>query len=442
VKTNKPLLKITIILVVILVGVLLRLGAAIYMGDSIPSDKDETSYSELAERLSQGYGYSFDQQWYPGFVHAGAPTSHWSFLYTGFVATIYSLFGPHPLIVRFFSALISGILMPLMLYRLARRTWPEKEQIALLTAALGAIYAYFILFGAMIQTEAFFIITVLWSLERSLALLHNFESSDVTRLNSIILVLGLGVSLGMATLLRQSILPWVVISFVLLLFAGWIHHQLRKAFLSLFFAGLILLAFILPFTIRKYQVYGDFLLLNSNAGYAMYSAQHPMHGTNFQAFAAAPLPDDIDPLPQNEAQWDRALMARGFQFILEEPGRYALLSLSRIADYFMFWPARETSAINNIGRILSFAIFLPIMLYGLWLSFPDWRRYWLLYVFIAFYSFMHILTWAMIRYRLPVDAVLLLFAALALTDLYHRLPARWQPTSTFTHRVGRRTAVD
>jgi hypothetical protein len=126
----------------------------------------------------------------------------------------------------------------------------------------------------------------------------------------------------------------------------------------------------------------------------------------------------------------------------EEPGRYALLSLSRFVDYFMFWPASETSLINNIGRVLSFAVFLPFMIYGLWLSFPEWRRYWLLYAFIAFYSLMHILTWAMIRYRLPVDAVLLLFAALALADLYHRLPARWHLKSDLTQPVSQHPAAD
>ena len=102
----------------------------------------------------------------------------------------------------------------------------------------------------------------------------------------------------------------------------------RGALLALTVAGLVLIACILPFTVRNYRVYGDFLLLNSNAGYAMYSAQHPLHGTDFQAYAAAPLPDDLTPTPQNEAQWDRALMARGIQFVLAEPGRYLLLSLN------------------------------------------------------------------------------------------------------------------
>jgi hypothetical protein len=35
-------------------------------------------------------------------------------------------------------------------------------------------------------------------------------------------------------------------------------------------------------------------------------------------------------------------------------------------------------------------------------------------VFVVFYSLLHIFTWAMTRYRLPVDAVLLPFAALGL----------------------------
>ena len=378
---------------------------------------DETSYSILAVRLIDGHGYSFPRDWYPGFAKADAQTAHWSFLYTAFVGGVYSVFGFHPLVVRLVTAVISGILLPWMMFRLARRVWPGRDNLALLSAGLGGVYAYFVLFGAKVQTEAFFIILVLWSLERALALLDVFKEPETRRSAYVMIALGLGASLGLATLLRQSILPWAVVLFALLLLAGWQEKRLGKAFTSLLIAGVIILAFVLPFTLRNYRVYGDFLLLNSNAGYAMYLAQHPMHGTDFQAFDAAPLPSDMDPVPKNEAQWDRALLARGFEFITADPGRYALLSLSRAADYFMFWPARETPLVNNIGRVLSFAIFLPFMLYGLWFSFREWRRYWLLYAFVVFYSLMHILTWAMIRYRLPVDAVLILFAALAIGSL-------------------------
>lgn len=413
------------LLLVVTAAVILRLGVAIYLGDSTPPGKDETSYSVLAMRVADGHGYSFERRWYPGFVPAGQPTAHWSFLYTGIVAGIYALLGEHPLYVRLLSAVASGVLLPLMLYRLARRVWPGRTNLALLTAGLGAVYAYFVLYGAMVQTEAFFIIAVLWSLERGQALLDAVQDGPGKPSGYVWIGVGLGASLGLATLLRQSILPWAAILFALLLLAGGRAGQIKRALASLLVAGLILAAFILPFSVRNYRAYGDFLLLNSNAGYAMYSAQHPLHGTSFQAFTAAPLPADLEPMPQNEAQWDRALMGRGLQFIAQDPGRYALLSLSRIADYFMFWPAGDTSLVNNVGRLLSFGLFLPAMLYGLWLSLPDWRRYRLLYAFMGFYSLMHILTWAMIRYRLPVDAVLLLFAALGIGELAGRANRTW-----------------
>jgi hypothetical protein len=71
------------------------------------------------------------------------------------------------------------------------------------------------------------------------------------------------------------------------------------------------------------------------------------------------------------------------------------------------------------------------MLAGLWLALRDagpgrsqgsWFRFSttplaLALLFMVFYTLLHILTWAMPRYRLPVDAVALPFAALALVEL-------------------------
>ncbi len=397
------------------------------------------SYSVLATRLATGHGYSFPDYWYP-FAPPDTPTSHWSFLYTAFVASLYSIFGPHPLAARLAGALLTGILMPWLLYRLTCRvlgpcTLRERPlsyptTLALITAAFGAVYAYFVLYGGLVMTEGLYICALLWSLERAILIQQKLEANG--KIDWPLLVT-FGLSIGIATLLRQAILPWAAVLFLYLLWIGYRNRQTVLAFRSLFLAGLVILAFILPFTIRNYRAYGDFLLLNSNTGYAMYSAQHPMHGTSFQAFDAAPLPDDIDPRPTTEAEWERALMKRGIGFIVADPVRYLRLSLSRTVDYFMFWPSSETTLLHNIGRVISFGLFLPFMVYGLWLSRSDWRRFRLLYLFMIVYSLLHILTWSMIRYRLPVDAVLLLFAAIAVEDLYRRirhLPLRTSPAPT------------
>ena len=415
------------LLAIITVAILLRVGVAVYLGDTTPPGKDETSYAVLAERLATGHGYSFPVAWYP-FAEAGAPTSHWSFLFTGIVAAVFAAVGAHPLVWRLLQAVICGLLMPWLTYRLTRRVFPRSERqraLPLVAALLAAIYAYFVLYGAMVQTEAFFICVVLWSLERSLSLDASVADPERPRLVWPALVMGL--SLGAATLLRQSILPWVPVLFLWLLFTGWRARRLSGALTAVVLAAVVLVLCIAPFTLRNLRVYGDFLLLNSNSGYAMYSAQHPMHGTHFQSYAAAPLPADLVGKGLNEAQWDRALMQRGIGFVLAEPTRYLLLSLSRVADYFEFWPTADSSLLFNVGRLVSYTLLLPFMLLGVYKAWKyrkdgsNDRRFLLLpdpvvlsLLFVAFYSVLHIFTWAMTRYRLPVDAVLLPYAALGL----------------------------
>jgi hypothetical protein len=51
-----------------------------------------------------------------------------------------------------------------------------------------------------------------------------------------------------------------------------------------------------------------------------------------------------------------------------------------------------------------------------------------MYLFIIFYSLLHIFTWAMPRYRLPVDAVAMPFAALALEHVF-LFVQRWRRRS-------------
>jgi hypothetical protein len=143
----------------------------------------------------------------------------------------------------------------------------------------------------------------------------------------------------------------------------------------------------------------------------------------------------------NEARLDRALLARGLHFVIEEPGRYLLLCLSRIPIYFQFWPAPQSTTLSNVARLLSFGLFLPFMLYGLALAIrkarpsgplrlpaggaggaADLRPAYLALalLFMAIYTAVHLASWANVRYRLPVDAVWILFAGYAVDDLWRR----------------------
>jgi hypothetical protein len=183
----------------------------------------------------------------------------------------------------------------------------------------------------------------------------------------------------------------------------------------------VIAALILPWTIRNYLVYRAFLPLNSNAGYALYSANHPQHGTEFDQDYAAPLPEELAGLGLNEAQWNAELTRRGVQFMLDEPGRWLRLSLDRVGVFFNFWFSAESNLASNLMRVLSFGLYLPLFIGGLILSRREWRRCSLIYLFALVFSGLHILSWASIRYRLPVDAALMPFAGYALVWLGGKL---------------------
>ena len=459
---------------ILLLSVILRIAVALYLGnivDAPPLLTDQRSYHALGARLIAGHGYSFDVGWYP-FTLPDTPTAHWSFLYSLFVAAVYAVAGVQPLAARLVQAVLGGVLLPWMAFRFARRLFsspadeavragsvaaqnqqadPSRaEVLGLLTAALAAIYPYFALYAATLMTETFYITALLWSLERTLAVRERLTQRQRIGVR---LAVTLGLSLGIAVLLRQSILPWVMVLFVWLLWIGRRMGQSRGVLKALATALVPIVLLVLPFTIRNYHVYGSLLLLNSNAGYAMFSAQHPMHGTNFQEFSAAPLPEEL--WGQNEAEMDRELMRRGIGFVTADPQRYLRLSLSRVRAYLDFRPSEASSPVNAVGRVLAFGFFVPLMVYGVGLALRAAGRsastpsgsgqaegvtagktqvgaladflttpLALILMFAVFYSVLHIMTWAMPRYRLPVDAVLMPFAALALLDLAHRTSFR------------------
>jgi len=395
----------TLLALVVALSVGLRIGAALMMGDTAapqPGTWDQVSYDQLARRVAGGFGFSFAELSWP-YARPGAPTAFWSLLYTSFVALHYQIFGPHPLAPRLVQAVLAGILLPLGTYRLGARTLGPRA--GLWAAGLSAAYIYFVYYGAALMTEAFTVVAVVWLLAQLVDL-----ADRPTRRGWV----ALGVWIGVAALLRQVTLATVP---VLALWLVWRRRD-RRSLAGLALAAGVALLLILPVTVRNYRAFGRLVPINTNAGFAFFWANHPVHGTDFQGVLPDGGPSYQDLIPADlrgldEAALDGALLARGWEFVWRDPARYALLSLSRLEDYFKFWPSADSSRLSNLSRVGSFGILLPFMLAGLFLSRAHWRACLPLYLFAGAYAMVHLLSWSLIRYRLPVDAVLLVFAGLA-----------------------------
>jgi 4-amino-4-deoxy-L-arabinose transferase-like glycosyltransferase len=405
------------------IAVLLRLASALFQGDTVvdmPGVNDQLSYDALARRVLAGNGFSFGTDWWPA-TSAGAPTAHWSYLYTLYLTAVYSVFGIHPVVARVLQAILVGVLYPLFAWRLGRRLF--GTQVGLVSAALISVYIYFIYYAGSLMTEAFYILAVLWALDLTL----DIGAQPAKRPVSIAQWLRLGLALALAVLLRQLLLLVVPVLGAWLLWTLGLRRW-RSTLAGLAVVAFVIGVFIAPWTVRNYQAFGRFVLLNTNAGYAFFWGNHPIQGMNFISI----LPDKTyhELIPQelrslDEAALDAALMQRGFGFVIEDPVRYVVLSLSRTKDYLEFWPSTDSGLLSNISRVLSFGLYLPFMVYGIWRTARGQtiartgggRALMLLYAFVGMYSLIHLLSWALVRYRLPVDAVLMPFAALGLLQL-------------------------
>jgi len=447
------------LLTFLVISISLRVFAAFYLGDHVapmPGTYDQVSYDRLAQRILDGHGFTFDKLWWP-YTQAGEPTAHWSFIYTLYLVVIYGLVGYHPLIARLIQAILVGVLMPWLVYRLGRRYF--SVQVGLVASALIACYIYFVYYAGSLMTENFYIIGILWTLDIAGQLGQAGESPSTARRRGLLL----GLALGMTVLLRQVFLLFIPVLFAWLLWRSFRYQTgdnlngiLAEEYAEakgptaksrglttykgknpvvrmtgiLLMATLVLLLAVVPWTIRNYFAFHRFVLLNTNAGFAFFWSNHPIHGRNFSADLPTwssyveLIPPEL--LSLNEAELDHALLIRGFGFVHDDPGRYLMLSISRVKDYFRFLPSAESGMISNISRVFSFGILWPFMIYGLILqvrrSFSS--EILILYLFIVIYTAIHLLSWTLIRYRLPIDAILLIFASIALVDIKKKLGQR------------------
>lgn len=530
---NRRTVKLSPLAIILIVSVLLRVIASFLFGNTVeilPAVADQFSYHTLATRFVEGHGFTFGTDWWPA-TRANEPTAHWSYLYTLYLSFVYLIFGQNPLVARLIQALISGILIPWLVFRVTRqvfrpyRQWrsftnppppeqtdsawqknPERqprfsrieavrgldwltniwrspaEIIPLLAAAWVAFYGYFVYFAAALMTETFYITGILWVLDCALRIAnptpynrqapisrhHKNATPPVngaleaapftdTPLHTLpkpqgyLIWLELGAAIAITALLRQVFLPFVPVLFI---WIGWARlrwerrnimpnttglegerhlHSTTKGFKTILTGSLLAvltaILIITPVTAYNYLRFNTFVLLNTNAGYAFYWSNHPVYGTQYISILTPEMPDYYALLPKdvlwmNEAQLDRELMRQGIGFVIADISRYLILSIDRIPAYFIFWPLPTSSLFSNINRVISYGLAFPFIIAGVILWISDVRRKrislepgLLLLLFSLVYSLIHLLSWAGIRYRLPVDALTLIFAARGLYSL-------------------------
>jgi len=404
-------------------ALLARLVAVSALGERVLRDVDQPTYEELALNLvrHQTLGLSFRTQYY---VQPGHPTSYWPPLYPAFLAGIFGIAG-HSYVAARLAQTLLGVLVCLLTYHLGCRLFGST--VGLVAAGLAAFYPHFVYLALILLTENLNILLVLVTLAAA------YQAVSSGRLRWAFLA---GAAGGVAALSRAGSLGLAVIAIAWLSWAGNSFRGRRLRAVVLGVLGILIT--VGPWTGRNWLVHREFVPLTTEGGMVLALLNHPRSleiaraespgflGTT-RYFLRHPIsipPEGWSLLPppngESEAEYDRKLVRAALGFIWKDPFGF----LARLPGrFFWFWgvlPRSVEGTAAKVTGILSFGLLLPFVVVGLvrCVGSSEWRMLSLLWLAILYHLSLTLLFGGGgIRFRLPVEPLVLILASVGLTAI-------------------------
>ncbi|GBC98810.1 hypothetical protein HRbin17_01325 [bacterium HR17] len=350
---------------------------------------DEPLYHGVAASLTQGKGYTLN----------GEPTARYGPGYVIFIAALYRLLGISPPAARVGNALLGSLLCALIAWW-AIQLWGNR---AGLGAGLAAtVYYPFVQLPPYLLTENLYLplfvaaMMVTWLL-----------CADRARNEPVVKGALAGTLWGVAALTRSIALPIALLSSLWLGFRRqWMHALL---------AITSLIAVLTPWTLRNYSVFAAFVPLQLSAGHDFYLAFGPP-GTEPKVLGHWNWGSDVQrpqiPKGLSPVERDRWLQRKAWEHIKSDPMSAIIKRIPRkLANLLV--PFYGPASLPN--KVLSTLCYLALLL----LSIPALVRSWrskdakertfteLVLLVILFTVTFHAIFYGVVRYRYPIDALLL-----------------------------------
>lgn len=213
---------------------------------------------------------------------------------------------------------------------------------------------------------------------------------------------------------------------LVLLFALVIHRlPLTRALRHLGVYMIIYCALMTPWWLHNYKAYGSFVRLTPGAGTALYAGNNPLNhsgggnlGVDYDLGAFANITDPVER--------DRALRSAAIDYIVHNPRRSVELAGLKFLRIWRLAPVND--AYRSAGTVLvSVASFVPLLLlagFGLFTQRHRLRRLSPILLFGLGYTAVHMILVGTIRYRLPLEPFLIVFAGAGFSDIMQRTQPR------------------
>ncbi len=364
--------------------------------------------------LKAGFNFPDEDRYYYAALKFAQTGEFWTFNYRQWdmpgVAIIYSMiasiFGNETefiLATRVFQSLLL-IINAILLYRISYLVF-ENKLASVFTFIVTLFYPFFIYYQGLILSENLFIFFLIlgfymifnWS-KRGFLLDKYFYGSLVFLTLSVYMK---------ATL---TILPPLLVAFFYFINN---HTKILSTFKIFAISIGVYVLMMSPWWIRSYSLFNEVIPFTSTSSMNMYLGNNPKNkygGCDWATDAEIRLYSTYE---ISELEYKSLYTNATKKFITENPDRFLELSWLKFKRFWNITPNHEK---YNHGKykyisILSFGVILFLSIISFILYYKKFKQLAPIYVLIFYFTLIHIITIASIRYRLPIEPFLIVLAS-------------------------------
>ena len=326
------------------------------------------------------------------------------------------LFGPNAAVLPIRLAQSAFLMVQCALVAFTAQRIFDRGAVAFIALCLAALYPFFLYYQGLLLSETLFNTLLL----AGIAALYWWRERGA-QTDFALFATCLCLTAATYTKATLTILPPLLIAATALT-AG---ATLRRTLTVFVVAACLFIALMSPWWIRNAVLLGAFVPFTTGSAQNLYLGNNPQNSSGGIDWAS-----DVDPavvarisaLP-NELERQRAFGKAAFDYIEENPIGFVRTAAKKFVRFWNLVP-NATEFRTGLYSVVSAASFGPILLLALVCVVRQrrqWRLFASLYLVIIYFTFVHIVTIASLRYRLPIEPILILLAAEPIAAAFERI---------------------
>lgn len=302
-----------------------------------------------------------------------------------------------------------------LIYKIALILFRKKE-VAFISFIIMLFYPFFVYYQALLLSETLFITLFIISFY----FLYRWYEEGF-RLSIYFILTNIFFTLTIYSKGTLSILPPLLISIFYFL-----NTYNFKTTIKIFGYSLMLYMIVMSsWWVRNYTIFDKFIPFTTSSSMNLYlgaNEKNEFAGVDWSKDVDIDFVNKVNSI-EDERQRSHIYKQKAFEFIKNDTRQYMKLMWLKFKRFYNFtFNADSFSSIYyNLLSIFSYGIVMIFALITSIWTIKEWKKLSAIYIVIGYYTLIHIVYIASLRYRLPIEPLLILLASYSLVILKDRV---------------------